>query len=362
MGTDALSAHLDRAWELLSTGDLRGARASAKRALQLVGDSPEAHNLLGQVAAQEGEADDAMEHYRTAMALDDGYVDPFLNAAELMLHPIRDYDGAIELCDEVLEFVDTNDEIVDAMLLKFDALLGKGDDEAAKRLLDALPDGPYEQPGQSFLVGRALFEAGHVERAEPHLQDAMRAEPDSPDPRYYLALVCDVRGDWGAATEHMLACRALDRALPPVAWALPREQFERSVARALQGLPPERLKSLDGAIVVVDDSPGVEAVVDGIDPRAPVLIEGVGDDAQPDRPGRVFVYQRNLERGCGGVEDLDDELAHTLAEELEAATTRAVTPRPPPEPRRQPQRAPGDGRERANDDDRTPPRPRKKSN
>jgi predicted Zn-dependent protease with MMP-like domain len=160
----------------------------------------------------------------------------------------------------------------------------------------------------------------------------------------------------------MLACRALDRALPPVAWALPREQFERSVARALQGLPPERLKSLDGAIVVVDDSPGVEAVVDGIDPRAPVLIEGVGDDAQPDRPGRVFVYQRNLERGCGGVEDLDDELAHTLAEELEAATTRAVTPRPPPEPRRQPQRAPGDGRERANDDDRTPPRPRKKSN
>jgi predicted Zn-dependent protease with MMP-like domain len=159
----------------------------------------------------------------------------------------------------------------------------------------------------------------------------------------------------------MLACRALDRNLPPAAWALPREQFERSVARALQGLPPELVKSLDGAIVVIDDSPGVEAVVDGVDPRAPVLIEGVGDDAYADRPGRVFVYQRNIERNCGGVEDVDEELGLALSEELKAATTRALTPRPPPEPRRQVQRAPGDARERANDDP-TPPRPRKKSN
>ncbi|MFO0606298.1 MAG: tetratricopeptide repeat protein [Polyangiales bacterium] len=372
MGTDALSAHLDRAWELLSQGDLRGARASARRALQLEGDSPEAHNLLGQVAAQEGEVDDAMEHYRTAMALDDGYVDPFLNAAELMLHPLHDFDGAIELCDEVLEFVEGGEEVVDAMLLKFDALLGKGEADDARRLLDALPEGPYEQPGQSFLVGRAFFEAGAAERAEPHLLDAMRAEPDSPDPRYYLALVCDARGDWRASTEHMLACRSLERELPAPPWALPRGAFERAVARALQGLAPELAAPLDGAIVVVDDAPGVEAVVDGVDPRAPALVEGVGDDAQPGRPGRVFVYQRNVERNCGGVEDLDDELAHTLTEEVKAATTRAITPRPPPEPRRpqpaQPARpaAPAEARdkdrERAADDDRAP-RPRnKKSN
>lgn len=363
VGTDALSAHLDRAWELFSQGDLRGARTSARRALQLEGDSPEAHNLLGQVAAQEGEFDDAMEHYRTAMALDDGYVDAFLNAADLLLHPLRDYDGAIELCDEVLEFVEGNEEVVDALLLKFDALLGKGELDEARRLLERLPEGPYELPGQSFLVGRALFEVGAAERAEAHLRDAMRAEPDSPDPRYYLGLVCDARGDWRGATEHLLACRSLERELPAPPWSLPREAFEKAVGRALAGLAPELAAPLAGAIVVVDDAPGVEAVVDGIDPRTPALVEGIGDDAQSGRPGRVFVYQRNVERNCGGVENLDDELAQTLTEEVTAATTRAITQRPPPEPRRPGGAASGrssaEAREPAGDEERGP-RPRGK--
>jgi hypothetical protein len=331
---------------------------------------PEAHNLLGQIAAQEGDIDEAMEHYRTAIALDDGYADPFLNAAELMLHPIRDFDGAIELCDEVLEFVDTNEEIVDAMLLKFDALLGKGETDAARRLLEALPEGPYEQPGQAFLVGRAFFEVGAVDRAEPHLLDALREEPNSPDVRYYLGLVCDTRGDWRAATEHLLACRALEKDLPPPPWSLPREAFERTVQRVIQGLPQEVARSLDGALVVVEDLPGAEVVVDGIDPRMSVLVEGAGDDALPGRPVRVFVYQRNVERNCGGIEDLDDELTFALTEEVKAATTRAITPRPPPEPRRssatQSPRAPSEVRDKERDrpvDDDRAPRPRnKKSN
>ena len=69
MGMDQLSAHLDRGWDLIQKGDLRGARASARRALEADKDSPEAHNLLGYVAAQEGDADEALEHYRQADAL-----------------------------------------------------------------------------------------------------------------------------------------------------------------------------------------------------------------------------------------------------------------------------------------------------
>lgn len=354
---DPLSAHLDRGWELLTQGDSRGARACARRALEIDGNSPEAHNLLGQVSAQEGEYDAAMEHFRTAMAIDDGYPDPMLNAAELLIHPLADLEGAIELCDEVLEFVDTREEIVDAMLLKCDALLARGDDEDARRVLDALPEGPYEQPGQSYLVGRARFEVGDADQAEAHLQDALREDPRNPDVHYYLGLVRDQRRDWRGATTSFLECRELDRELPRPPWSMPREQFQRTVTRALEQVEPGLTRALEGALVIVDDQPGVEVVAEGVDPRASVLIDGVGEPppGAEARVVRVFVYQRNVERLCAGIEELDDEIAHQIGEELRAQLGPAVTPRAAPEPRRPPSQGPAQD---AHEDRKKPRKPR----
>lgn len=334
---DPLSAHLDRGWELLSQGDARGARACARRALELDGQSPEAHNLLGQVSAQEGEYDAAMEHFRTAIAIDDGYPDPMLNAAELLIHPLADYEGAIELCDEVLEFVEAREEIVDAMLLKCDALLARGDDDDARRVLDALPEGPYEQPGQSYLVGRARFEVGDADAAEAHLQDALREDPRNPDVHYYLGLVRDARRDWRGATTSFLECRDLDRELPRPPWSMPREQFHRSVVRALEQIEAGLVRALEGALVIVDDQPGVEVVAEGVDPRASVLIDGLGEPPPgvEARIVRLFVYQRNIERLCAGIEELEDEIAHQVGEELRAQVGAAITPRPAPVARRE---------------------------
>ena len=52
---DQFSAHLDRGWDLVQRGDTRGAEASARRALEIDPQSPEAFNLLGYVAALEGD-------------------------------------------------------------------------------------------------------------------------------------------------------------------------------------------------------------------------------------------------------------------------------------------------------------------
>ena len=77
---DQLTAHLDRGWDLAQSGDARGAESSARRALELAPDSPEAFNLLGYVASLEGDTDEAIEAYQQAIALDDGYVEAMLNA------------------------------------------------------------------------------------------------------------------------------------------------------------------------------------------------------------------------------------------------------------------------------------------
>ena len=75
---DQFSAHLDRGWDLVQRGDTRGAEASARRAIELDPSSPEAHNLLGFVAALEGDGEEAIEAYRQAIALDDTYLEAML--------------------------------------------------------------------------------------------------------------------------------------------------------------------------------------------------------------------------------------------------------------------------------------------
>ena len=128
---DQFSAHLDRGWELVQRGDSRGAAASARRALELDPNSPEAHNLLGFVAAMEGEGEEAIEAYQQAIALDETYLEAMLNAAEVLIAPIGDFDQAIRMCDQALDLAEVDEEIIDALLIKFDALLGKGDMEEA---------------------------------------------------------------------------------------------------------------------------------------------------------------------------------------------------------------------------------------
>ncbi|MBI5512680.1 MAG: tetratricopeptide repeat protein [Deltaproteobacteria bacterium] len=336
---DQLSAHLDRGWDLINKGDLRGARSSARRALEIDKDSPEAHNLLGYTAAQEGDPEEALEHYRQAMALDDGYIDPMLNAAEVLIHPLHEYDEAVSLCDEVLDFAEGREEICEALLLKFDALLAKGEEDGARATLEALPDGPVEGPVFPFLIGRAWYELGEVERAEPFLTDAVREDPRNADAHYYLGLVHDAREHWRQATLSFMEARDLDLAAPAVRWSLPREQFHRHVERALQGLEARFLAHLEGALVLVTDAPGMEMVVDGVDPRAPLLVEGF-DQAHRDREDgpRMFVYQRNIEKLCRGPEYLEEELAWQFTEELQhlleaaPASLPAVIPAPSPAP------------------------------
>src|SRR5436190_823177 len=232
---DQFSAHLDRGWDLVQRGDSKGAELSARRALEIDSQSPEAYNLLGYVAALQGEFEDAVEHYRQAIALDDTYLEAMLNAAEVYIHPLGEFDQAIRMCDQALDLAETDDEVVDALLLKFDALLGKNQLEEAKVLCARFPKGPFENPNHSFLVGRALYEVGNVEEAGPLIEEATKMNPQNAEAFYYLGLVRDDRGETAIATQAFLRSRELDLDLPPPSWALSRETFEDNVRKLVAG-------------------------------------------------------------------------------------------------------------------------------
>lgn len=325
---DQFSAHMDRAWDLVASGDTRGARSSARHAQEIDPDNPEVHNLLGYISAADGDADDALEHYRQAMALDDEYLEPMLNAAEVLVHPLGEFDEAISLCDEALEISLSAEEQVDALMLKFDALLGKGDREAATRVLSDLPEGPYETANYEFLIGRAYYDVGQPEAAARHLQKSIETEPEHADGHYYLGILADDAGQIAEAVEHYSLVRELDRRAPRPAWSLSLTDFRQAVDEALAKVPAELRDHLRDAKVFCAEAPGMELVADGCDPRITVLLDGY----EMEGSTRLFVYQRNVERMVHGVAMMKEELPILIARELEAVFVKVETKEPPAAP------------------------------
>jgi hypothetical protein len=68
--------------------------------------------------------------------------------------------------------------------------------------------------------------------------------------------------------------------------------------------------------VYASDVPGVEVVVDGVDPRALLLLDGVSTNNGDSPTARVFVYQRNVERLAGSVELVEAEIRAALEREI----------------------------------------------
>ena len=325
---DQFSAHLDRGWDLVQRGDPLGAEQSARRALDLDNQSPEAYNLLGYVAALRGDYEDAIENYHQAISLDDTYLEAMLNAAEVHVHPLGDYDEAIRLCEQALDLAETDDETVDALLLCFDAYLGKGDLPHAEELCARFPAGPFDNPTHTFLVGRAFFEVEKMGRAAELIEESVKANPNNPDAYYYLGLIHDERGNTDEATRAFLRSRELDQEFPPPPWSLSRETFQLTVERALANISAELREVLRPSEVFVADLPGVEVVVDGVDPRASLLLDTLRpDDGQP-HTARLFIYQRNVERLAGSLEGLESEISESLEREIRNLVTHQAEATP----------------------------------
>jgi len=319
---DRLSAHLDRGWELVTQGDLSGAMASAEQTLELDGDSPDAHNLIGYIHAANGNLDMALEHYHQAIELDEHYLEAMLNAAELLIHPLGSFAEAIRVLDRALENCQTADDIADASVLKVDALLQQGDRAAAAELLRGLPEGPFENTQLDFLIGRAYFELDQIDAAATLIERAASRSDASSDVLYYLGLLRDRQERADEAPLAFLKTRHLDGLLPRPPWAPSQARFEKIVQTALRELPDEIAHRLEGNLIMVTDLPGLEVVAEGVDPRTPLLLDEMATTTAGQEQRRLFVYQRNIERLIRHPLGLQEDVLEILRRELEAHFNR----------------------------------------
>jgi Flp pilus assembly protein TadD len=323
---DQISAHLDRGWDLATRGDYLGALKCAERVLSIRESSAEAHNLLGFVYAAQGRAEDALQHYRHALEIDEGFFEALLNAAEVLLHPLGDYEEALATVDEALDWAESELEQVEVLLLRADILFAGGDLEQARQALQGLPEEAVKEGAHLLTFGRLHLELGDPSTAARALHAATEAGAPPGEAHYHLGRALEQLDDQRGAQVAFLQAREADLADPRPPWAMAQGAFEGRVQQAMKRLPEEISQLLEGALVVVTDAPGAEVVAEGIDPRASVLADGVSPPTDALRIDRLFVYQRNVERVAPGTMELDEEIVAAVTAEVRALST------PPDEP------------------------------
>jgi tetratricopeptide (TPR) repeat protein len=324
-GTDQLSAHLDRGWDLLNRKDLDSAVRSAQRAIELAPEDPEGYYLLGSIEARAGRAEDALRHFKEAFDLDDGYVDAFLAAAEIRLG-LGQPDACIELCDEVLSFVEDPRDITDATLLKFDAQIHSDDRAGAAAALEALPAEDLDDASMHQRMGIAFWELGNVPSAARHFARAAALDPALADAHYFLGLCCSEQGDALGAIAHWLRTRALDAEEAERNRTVTVEELRVIARRAIDALPRELRARIGEATLEIATLPAAELVAEGTDPRIACWFAAASEPEPAPAPKKkaaraaprltaVFIYQANLLRGVGPEVDIEEDLRATIAHE-----------------------------------------------
>ncbi|MCK9521889.1 MAG: tetratricopeptide repeat protein [Proteobacteria bacterium] len=311
---------MDRSWDLLNQGQTHAARLSAQKALEIKRNAPDAHNLLGYIYALEGAFDAALEHYRTAMELDEWFLDPILNAAELLAHPDADPNEAIRLCRNAADNMELSaEETADAALIEIEALMSLNNEaEACSRVYEALSHPEPLSETYVTMFGRILYECGDILGATQLIQRLDDVTSPTADTWYLRGLLAREQGHRIDAVKAFSATRDADLLLPPVEWAPSPDEWLQSLRAAIQLLPAQQQDSLINAEVHVFPYPTQAMVQDEQDPRQILRLRHVLPEHNAF--GEILFFTRNAERMLSPLHP-EADLARYLAGELDPIET-----------------------------------------
>ncbi len=311
---DRFTAHMDRAWQLISKGDVVKALLAARQALVINAESPEVHNLLGCIYAMDGDFDEALSYYERAIDFDDNYIDPLLNAAELLIHTAGRTDDAIEFCRRARDIAGPAEELIEVKLLEIDALLTMGRAEEARAILDGVPLTKHMSAIHAMLTGRALFETGDFERSRDFIDYSLSKDPLMADAWYCRGLLFREEGRRIDAIAAFLTVLESDEQREEASWLAQFHSFEKLMQAAIALLDDDVRQSVAAAQIVVAPLPSRDQLKQEVDPRQAVFVEGV--NIQKRSFERVWLFYKNLEHAGIMPSQSEDTLAQVLSEEI----------------------------------------------
>lgn len=158
-------------------------------------DAKWAHNLVGLIRYNEGDAQGAIDEFRAALVLDPAFA-PARNNLAGTLFETNDTDGALTEYTAILK-ANPKDVIAAEGMADIEAWQGKLD-EAVKRLVDAAEHDPVN-PRYFAKAGTMLLEKGRADEGIKQLQKALELDPGYLPAFAQLAAIPLAKGDFKAA-------------------------------------------------------------------------------------------------------------------------------------------------------------------
>ena len=170
-------AHYNLAIALRAKGENEQAVAHYRQAVALRPQYSEAHYNLARILVERGEFADAIAHYESAIAVNPAEAEAHNNLGTALLQVGR-LDEAIAHYEKALA---TRPEYADASCNLATALLQKGDiDGAIRSYLSGLALSP-DQAAARLNLANALLRKGRADEAISHYEKALELQPDNAD-------------------------------------------------------------------------------------------------------------------------------------------------------------------------------------
>jgi len=191
-------AHNNLGTSLLNQGNLNEAIQHFERALQLKPDSADAFNNLGGALSKQGKLDEAIQYYERALQLKPDDAEAHNNLGVALAdqgkpnEAIQHYERALQLDPDYTE-AHNNLGITLADEGKLDEAI-----QHYERVLKLKPDYPEAHNN----LGIALANQGKSNEAIQHFERALQLKPDYVEAHYNLGVALADQGKWDEAIQH----------------------------------------------------------------------------------------------------------------------------------------------------------------
>jgi predicted Zn-dependent protease with MMP-like domain len=316
--TDRLLADLERGFEALEKGKLETAAQIVERCRRIDRKNPDVVLLAAAVADARGDVDDAILQYRTLVELRPDDPMPRICVARLELHDIGDADAALDTVEEAFEFIDDEDDLIEAIVVKTEALLARGEPVAARETLNELSSSMIEDPDIALDLAELALTAEDPATAKRWIAIAQKDDELEADALHMLGRVHELTDDRDAMIAAWKRVRELDLKAPPGKVHVSEDELERIAAATLEELPANIRERLANVPILIDDVPSEDIIEDGYDPRMLGFFQGVPmpeDGGSQPTVTNIHLYKLNLERSAHDEKHLADEIRITVLHE-----------------------------------------------
>ncbi|MBC7976838.1 MAG: metallopeptidase family protein [Myxococcales bacterium] len=318
--TERLLTDLERGFEALEAGKLDEASSIVERCQRVDRKNPDVVALAAAVSDASGDIEDALVQYRLLQELRPDDPMPRICVARLELQGLGDPDAALDTIEAAFDFIDEEADLIEAIYIKAQALVVRGEPEEAREALAELASSVIEDGELALDLAELALAAEDPTGALRWLEAAKDHEDLRADSLHVLGRVHELTGDKVAMVTAWQEVRRLDLAAPPAedALTISEDDVEQIALQTLAELPPKIREKLERVPILIDAAPSEALVADGTDPRLLGLFQGTPmpeDGELAPVVTNILLFRTNLARACVDADHLAEEIRITVLHE-----------------------------------------------